>query len=44
MQLFLSHAGSDDNQSVLISVCQGPSFTRDDSGMVYQPETRWSKS
>lgn len=28
---------------MVISVCQGPGFARDDSGMVYQPETQWSK-
>lgn len=28
---------------VVISVCQGPGLARDDSGMVYQPETQWSK-
>lgn len=43
-QLFISHASPDDNQSVLIRVCQGPDLTRDDSGMIYQPETCWSKS
>ena len=28
---------------VVISVCQGPGLARDDSGVVYQPETQWSK-
>lgn len=44
-ELFPTHTHSKPCQTgfMVISVCQCPELARDDSGLVYQPATQWSK-